>query len=677
MATITLAQPSEEWADSIWRTYQLEDVVVTAQYAPTHYQNALHPVKVITARDMKAQGQNNLAEVLTNQLNLRVSADPILGNGLSIQGIGGENVQIMIDGVPIIGRVNGNVDLSQVNLQRIERIEIITGAMSAQYGSNAAGGVINLITKKSQLNRWQLEGQHQWEDIGNWNNALTVGARLGQFHASLTGSYNHSQLATEDSLRLYQTVTLPSGDSYRTKVNPWNPKEQYGLDGMLRFRPTDSVDLTYQYRYFDEDLVSYGELRRPQFQPYAFDETYRTLRQDHQLQATAYLGSQFYLNSTTAYNDYAREKLTERLDMETGSREMVPGGQDTIGFTAWLHRTSLSTLAKGAWNGQVGLEWYRETGKGDRIVDSTAAPYDQANMSNYALWGSLRFQPVSTFTVEANLRYGYNTRYDHPLIPAIHLRWQPVTHWQWRLSYAHGFRAPSLKELYFNFIDVNHFIVGNLDLEAEYSQNATLTTDYQWTLPKQQQLRTEVQLFYNQIRNRIVLAEYAPLEYNYQNLDRYTTFGSNLRLAYSYGQTLRLQSGLAWTHLYNDWSADFSTDKYLDNWEMMNELQLRDGWSGLQLTVTHRYIGRQVTFQQDSEGNLLQGSVGDYHLVNATLSRDLWEDRIFLAVGAKNLFDTQTVPITGVSSGSAHASSGGSRLLNWGRTFFVRLNYTF
>ena len=102
---IVVNAQTEVELDSMLRKIKLDDVVVTAQYAPTSSENAVHQVKVIKAVDIQEQGQNNLAEVLINQLNLKVSNDPILGNGLRIQGIGGENIQVMIDGVPVIGRV--------------------------------------------------------------------------------------------------------------------------------------------------------------------------------------------------------------------------------------------------------------------------------------------------------------------------------------------------------------------------------------------------------------------------------------------------------------------------------------------------------------------------------------------------------------------------------------------
>lgn len=663
--------------DSIWKEIQLEDIVVTAQYAPTNSKNAVHAVKVIQAIDIQRQGQNNLAEVLTNQLNLRVNTDPILGNGLAIQGIGGQNVQVMIDGVPIIGRQNGNIDLSQINLNHIERIEIIEGAMSAQYGSNASGGVINLITKQSQLEPYRIELQNQYESVGIWNNSLSVGTQFGQLYGALNVTRFHSQFAEEDSLRLFQNITLSSGETGRTRVNPWNPKLQYGLDATLRYRFSDSLSLTYQFRYFDEVVDMFGEKRRLQFQPYAFDQEFTTLRKDHSLRLEGHLGNKFYLNTTSAYNEYDRFRTTNRLDFETGRISVVNGEQDTTEFSAFLHRSILSTTLPGALNGQFGLEVLHETGSGDRIVDTTSTPINQSSLTNYAAWLGLRYDLSKSIEWGANLRYGYNTKYDHPLVPALHMIWKPQKDWLIRLNYANGFRAPTLKELYNNFIDVNHFIVGNPDLKPENSQNLSLSIDREFTWGTNQKITLTGKLFYNYIEDRIVLAEFEPAKFNYQNLDQFETNGINIQLNYQHRGGLQLKSGFAYTRLYNAWAEDFATDKFVGLPEWQNELHYSIPTIGTNLVLTHRYIGRQIRFFQNSEGLLEEGYIGDYHLMNATLSRGLWNNRVFLAAGVKNLLDTDQIPVVGQGGGGAHSGGGNSQLLNWGRTYFVRLNVAF
>ncbi len=670
-----LAAQSSDPADStIWKDITLEDVVVTAQYAPSHPSRAVHQVRVIEALDIQQQGLNNLAEVLTNQLNLRVSSDPFLGNGLRIQGIGGENVQILIDGVPVIGRVDGNIDLSQINLQNVERIELIEGAMSVQYGSNASGGVVNIITKKSQAKRFQLESQNQYEDVGILNNSLSLGWQSERIFASVRGSRFHSQFAPEDSLRLFRDVELPSGETIRQKKTPWNPKTQYGVDGTLRYFFTDSVNATYQYRFFDEVLTSFGEVRRPQFRPYAFDDHFRTRRQDHSLSLEAYIRPRFYLQSTTAYNRYGRESRTERLDFENDSTSLVDGAQDTSIFTSFLHRSTLGYLGKGKWSGQFGLEVFHETGSGGRIIDSTSSPINRATLTNYAAWLSLQYEPWNGFVFQGNLRYGYNTKYDHPLVPSFNAKLNLLPELTLTMSYALGFRAPSLKELYFNFIDINHFIVGNPELKAEQSHNAMLSLAYRTDIRQEHEFNVEAKAFLNNIRDRIVLAEFAPIQFNYQNIDQFNTRGFNLIAQYAFLNHLRLKSGFAYTFLSNPFSESFSTQRFTGLPELQNELHARIPLLETDLVVVHRYFGRQVRFFENGADELEQGFVGQYHLLNLTLSRSFWADRVFLSAGVKNLLDTRDVPINGQGDSGAHSSAGSAQLIGWGRTYFLRLN---
>ena len=126
----------------------LEEFVVTGEYEKTSTSNSVQKVRVLDQKRIQAQGAVNLKDLLSNELNVRISQDNILGAGLSLQGISGQNIKILIDGVPVVGRVNGNIDLTQLNLNNIERVEIIEGPMSVVYGTDALGGVINLISKK-------------------------------------------------------------------------------------------------------------------------------------------------------------------------------------------------------------------------------------------------------------------------------------------------------------------------------------------------------------------------------------------------------------------------------------------------------------------------------------------------------------------------------------------------
>ena len=129
----------------------VDEVFVTGQIKPTILSDVIQKSIIISKKDIEMQAANNLKDLLEKQLNMSVTVDNILGSSVSIQGISGQNVKILIDGVPVIGRLNGNIDLTQINLNNIERVEIIEGPLSVDYGTDALAGTINLITDK-QLN---------------------------------------------------------------------------------------------------------------------------------------------------------------------------------------------------------------------------------------------------------------------------------------------------------------------------------------------------------------------------------------------------------------------------------------------------------------------------------------------------------------------------------------------
>jgi outer membrane receptor for ferrienterochelin and colicins len=132
----------------------------------------VHKSKIIDRVDIDRQAATNLRELLDNQLNMSVKNDNVLGSSISMQGISGQNIKILIDGVPVIGRLNGNIDLSQINLNNIERVEIIEGPLSVDFGTDALAGTINLITNKSQYDKASSSINLYYETVGHYNSDI-------------------------------------------------------------------------------------------------------------------------------------------------------------------------------------------------------------------------------------------------------------------------------------------------------------------------------------------------------------------------------------------------------------------------------------------------------------------------------------------------------------------------
>lgn len=170
--------------------YDLSEVVITGQYRPKKKNESVHSIRTIGADEIEDRAAVTLDDVLRNELNFRISRDNILGTGLAMQGISGENVKIMIDGVPVIGRLNGNIDLSQINLHQIERIEIVEGPLAVNYGSNALAGTINLITKSPKSEETNAEASFFTESIGHFNVNGTVSTGIKKQSITVSGGRN-------------------------------------------------------------------------------------------------------------------------------------------------------------------------------------------------------------------------------------------------------------------------------------------------------------------------------------------------------------------------------------------------------------------------------------------------------------------------------------------------------
>ena len=660
--------------DSLIETIELEDVVITAQYAPTASENAVFPVKVIRQEDIQKQGAINISEVLQNQLNLQISPDPILGDGLRIQGLGGQNVQILIDGVPMIGRLNGNIDLTQINVSSIKRIELVQGSMATTYGSNASGGVINILTKDTQLDKFDFRTENQYETVGITNHSASMGYQNNKLFVGVDGYYTRSEIGDQDSLRSLRTIELGDGSTARIRVNPWNPKTQMGLSGTARYRLSDSSDMKYQYRWFDEYLINYGEKRRPQFRPYAFDEHFTTHRNDHSLQITHYLKPRLYLSSTTGWNAFMRTSETQRVDFEKDSTSVVPSQNDTTDFRSFLHRSSLSYTGKGFLSAQLGAEYLREEGSGGRILDTNAIEENSSVIRTAAIWSSIKLKPAENFKAQIDMRWATSSKYEPPLIPALHLQWRLFNDIDIKASYAEGFRAPTIKELHFNFIDINHFIVGNPELKPESSRNISLSIENKKLYhQKNLSVGTSARLFHNSIQERIILAEYSPLKFTYSNLESFYTYGMNLGLSVRVKEALRWNIGYSHTKIYNQLSSEFDSDKFIGLNEVQNNLSYDWSLTRLNFTLNHRFIGNQIRFGVDEQGAISQGSIEDYHLLNLAVNRSFLDDQIVLSIGAKNLLDVTAVNTTGADN-SIHSSSTATQLVGWGRSYFVRLS---
>ncbi len=646
----------------------LDEVVVTAQYVPVNVNKSVHKIRVIDDKRIRELAAVNLKDVLNYELNIRLSQDNILGFSMTMQGLSGENVKIMIDGVPMIGRQNGNLDLSQINLYDVERIEVVEGPLSVNYGTNALAGTINIITKKKSATKKNILLDAYHENIGTYNLTGNVSFDFKEKHRiSVSGGRNFFD-GWSDGDNWLPDFKQRYADSSRFKS--WKPREQYF--GRLQYHVNiKNFNLGYRGEIFKELITNRGLPRAP-YNETTFDDTYRTYRNDHSIYGNGKIAKNFYLNAVSGFNYYQRKKNTYFKDLTTLEELLSANSsdQDTSMFVQWMGRASVASQFKDSWiNFETGLDINHETAKGIRILDG------KQTMGDYAWFATAEVTPAKNLVLRPGLRMAYNSQYKAPPVPSFNVKysWRDL---DFRASYAYGFRAPSLKELYFEFVDINHNIVGQQNLKAEYSHNYTVNLQYKkWK--KHTLYKTEGNFYYNDVRNMITLAQLQGVEYTYLNVGKFKTIGGGLQQSFTW-KWLQANAGVNLIGRYNEVSEEQeNVAKYNLTPELIGKMTLTWEKAGLSGSIFYKYQGKLPSLTADLEGNIIESYIEAYHMADVNVTKTFWQKRIGITIGCKNLAGVKTVAATSGSSGGAHSSGGTTVPMGMGRVGFVKLSFNY
>lgn len=223
---------------------ELDEIVVTGGFVPTKANSSLFNVKRIGVEEVEARGAVNMSDLLEQQQNIKIIHDDVLGSRIILNGLSGVNVKMLMDGLPLVNGSGDDFDLNQLNLNNIERIELVEGPLSVQYGSNALAGTINMISKKPSMDDpWKGGVNTYVESVGKFN--LDANVRKGWKNTSMSLSAGRNQFLGYDY-----------DPNKRGKF--WRPNTQYY--GTLRLKhQINKVAISGFYNHFNEKAYSLGE----------------------------------------------------------------------------------------------------------------------------------------------------------------------------------------------------------------------------------------------------------------------------------------------------------------------------------------------------------------------------------------------------------------------------------
>lgn len=638
-------------------SYNVDEVVVTGQYDESRQDKSIYKVKVINSSEIQHRGAVNLKEMLSTELNIRTSQDNALGSSITMQGLGGEHVKFLIDGVPVIGREAGNIDMDQINLQNIDHIEIINGPMSVAYGSNALAGVINIITKSPDRLLYSSTLDAYYESVGVYNLNMAVSGRAKRHSFSFNGGRN-----------FFDGFQAPG----TTWGQRWKPKEQWNFSGEYK-HDWDNTFLKLGATYFNQELRDNGLLLPPYFET-RFDKYFYTRRIVTRADLKHKFNSRSRINSTASYSTYHKIRNTYLNDLTVLEKHLVPGAQDTTTFKDFMFRADYSNGAEGdKLKYQTGIDLNLENGSGKRIKDGNQ------EIGDYAFFASVNYTPIIVLNIQPGLRFIYNTKFKAPIVYSLNVKYDISEFVSVRASIASGFRAPSLKELYLNFVDVNHDIHGNEDLLAETSVSSNLFIQYNSNAARSYVWGLEMNLFNNNIKDNIQLIPQGEgsLIYTYVNVNRFITRGIEVNFNNNVYPWLTVKFGYTFTGQKIDYEGLASSNfEYYSGFNTTATYNIRK-WD-MNFSLYYKYNGKypQLYFLGVDESPEIR-FMDAYNTLDMTLGKWFWKRQINLQLGAKNIFDNTNINVTGGSQGGIHTGGSGSVPVNWGRTFFVRLQFRF
>lgn len=514
LAVLAAGSPALAQATKPYPAPQLDDVVVTGTRTERHLADTPIATEVISRAEIEASAALNAADLLLSRAGVEVVTS-FAGDTIRLQGLDSQHVLILVDGRRVTGRLSGAVDLSRFPVESLERIEIVRGGSSALYGSEAMGGVVNLITRqaKSPLS-FETQGAYGSLNTGLFSGSaafcneavasrVTAGWRRQDAY-DLTPQTVGTTSAAFDELTVSNgnTFQLGAGRALKTHVDYLN-RGQQGIEG-------SATGAVFDRRNQTESLSAAiePELTLPGLSNLKLAAYYNHFRDQ-------YLKDQRGSNALDAY-----QETLDQLFQVNAQDERPLGEQHILTTGAEVAYERLQTDRLNA-------------SYGERI---RAAVYTQNE-----------WQALGNLVVLPGVRMDVDSRYGSNLAPKLALRYDPFQALTLRATLGTGFRAPDFKELMLQFQNAGagYEVIGNPDLRPETSRSLNLGVESRLT----SWAGLAVNLYRNEIENLNQSELYRPAsegnltQYRYVNVSSAVTQGVEALLRFEPFDGLTLEPG--------------------------------------------------------------------------------------------------------------------------------------
>jgi vitamin B12 transporter len=563
--------------------------VIGATRVPTPEDQLGTSVTVITGDQIEQKQQRTLPEVLRDVPGVNVVQNGSPGGFASVfmRGANANHTKVLIDGIDVSdpSAANGEVDFSQFLASDIDRVEVLRGPQSGLYGSDAIGGVINIITKAGKgppTARASIEGG----SFGTFNQTGSISGSLARFNYNASIAHHRTTNTQVTPSELVPPGRRLNDDFYDNKT--------YATK--LGANLTDNFDLGVVARYVDTDLRSTSD-------DFIGPEAIRTDSTSHELftRGTAHLALFDGLFDQTigyAYSNY-RRRIFDPNDAALAfgnDPDYFRGDRSKIDYLGTVHVVAGQIVSFGA-------EHERDT-----INDSSPVTAAYSNNAGFAQLQSSfgqRFFNTASARYDSNSQFGGKATYR--FAPAIVV---PETDTTFRGSVGTGFKAPTLDQLFDSLPAFNFFANPHLVPETSFGWDAGFE---QKLLDRRVALG--VTYFHNDIKN---LIDFNDTFTTLINIGQATTYGVESFVSYKPWDVLSLRADHTYTVARNDATGSELVRRPKHKASVSATWQVTERAS---LSATVLYTGAWIDDNRSGSATGLKSS--PYTLVNIAGSYDL------------------------------------------------------
>ncbi len=470
LPTTGYAQKAQQ--DSTMRNKELTQVVVTGTGTHNKAQNAVVPVQVITSEELQRMHVTNLEDALTRLTSSVTFMTNGMGTTMMMNGLNEDYILILENGK----RLTGDDRYTRINMANVKRIEVLSGASSALYGSEAIGGVINIITTAPSMTAPSAE-KHQEAVVDVANN--TSYTSKGRFAEAIAVNFEKGRLSSSSSFQHRQANNWQVNDMEEVmgELKPTGRVMSQGFhSNQLNQRLTWDMGKGVTF-YLKGSFYDYNT-DRPQMARYFKGSTKKGVTVFTEKDAYSYdlhhqdymygAGATWKLNNKTYLEAdfYSDNLISERDSFDT----YRPGGTQLTKKTHYYNGTLKGIFRLGSWNKlSAGAEYVHETYKS----------YNFAFRSMYtiSLFAQDEMRFLKNLQGVVGVRYIYNRNFGSYATPSVALMYSPGK-FRFRAGYSTGYRTPTLLQMYYENDETKNVTIGNEDLKPEKSNYYNVSAEF-------------------------------------------------------------------------------------------------------------------------------------------------------------------------------------------------------